>query len=887
MTDSRRWERLSKLFEEALDQPTAERAAWLENACPDDPELRTEVSRMLSAHLRTGLLDRSIAPLEDEDLQGRLSQALAGRYVIEETLGAGGMATVVLKVLQPGVAARIGAARFLVEVRIAARLSHPHILTLIDSGEVDGLLYYVMPYVAGESLRERLVRDGALTAAEAVGLLRDIADALAHAHAAGVIHRDLKPENILSVGSHAFLLDFGVAKLEADAAMERGTAPGMAVGTPGYMAPEQAAGQVVDHRADLYAWGLLAREILTGSREPVSALSSTGSDVPRSLVALVEACLSIDPQDRPATASSLVAALDGLVVPKRDRGKHPIVAVGIATLLAVVAWLVVRDPVPVERTLHGPIAVAALQDETGDSTLAGWGRLAGDWITQGLHEQGLLPVVPWSAMLLAMAQHDRVPGTDLGQTVRNETEAGLLVTGSYYRVGDSLRFQASIADLNSARLVASTVPVVVSIDSAGVAVRELRGRIMGALAVLLDERIPAQVAMTAQPPTWEAYRIFERGMHEFNRYAYLAAERSFREAWSRDSAFLPSLVYAAFAAVNMGATERGDSLLSAVMAHRSSLSAYHIAIVDYLTAYLHGDRGEALQAILRAARLAPSSRAGYNAAYVLIQLNRAQEADSILGSLNPDRGPMRDWPSYWSQRAYAAHLMGDHVRELGYAREMRTRFPDQRVSWVIEARSLAAMGREESLDSLLVQAETLAPDVFWSQGAMLIIAGHELAAHQRGDSLARFRQAVDWLEERLRHEPGNRQHQSWLSQAFLGLGRWSDAERVLDLLDREGPPRLFHLGQLATLAARRGDTALAVRRLAAAPGATDGEFLLYQARIAALLGEREEAIAKLSTALRRGVYDFHWMQHESRFDFAAIASDPRYRRLMGLPAVSP
>ncbi|PKL93723.1 MAG: hypothetical protein CVV20_02195, partial [Gemmatimonadetes bacterium HGW-Gemmatimonadetes-1] len=197
MTDSRRWERLSKLFEEALDQPTAERAAWLDSACTDDPELRSEVSRMLSAHLRTGLLDRSIAPLEDEDLQGRLSQALAGRYVIEETLGAGGMATVflgheakhdrkvVLKVLQPGVAARIGAARFLVEVRIAARLSHPHILTLIDSGEVDGLLYYVMPYVAGESLRERLVRDGALPAAEAVGLLRDIADALAHAHAAG------------------------------------------------------------------------------------------------------------------------------------------------------------------------------------------------------------------------------------------------------------------------------------------------------------------------------------------------------------------------------------------------------------------------------------------------------------------------------------------------------------------------------------------------------------------------------------------------------------------------------------------------------------------------------------------------------------------------------
>src|SRR5690606_9142033 len=152
--------------------------------------------------------------------------------------------------------AAIGPHRFADEVRIAARLSHPHILALIDSGEADGIRYYVMPYVGGITLRERLERDGALPLASAITLLRDVADALAHAHEAGVIHRDLKPENVLCVGDHAFLLDFGVAKRHGTSPGST-TDPGLAIGTPGYMAPEQAAGAEVDHRADIHVWGLL------------------------------------------------------------------------------------------------------------------------------------------------------------------------------------------------------------------------------------------------------------------------------------------------------------------------------------------------------------------------------------------------------------------------------------------------------------------------------------------------------------------------------------------------------------------------------------------------------------------------------------------------------
>ena len=889
-----RWARLSRLFDEALDQPETSREAWLAAACPDDPALRQELTRMLAAHLRSGPLDRSLAPLAEADVHGRLSHALADRYTIQESLGVGGTAAVflahetkhdrkvVLKVLQPGLAAAIGPARFLDEVRITARLSHPHILALLDSGEVEGLLYYVMPYVGGESLRERLARDGALPLTEAVGLLRDVADALAHAHAAGVVHRDLKPENVLSVGAHAYLLDFGVAKLEADVESRRVTHPGFAIGTPGYMAPEQAAGQPVDHRADLYAWGLLAREILTAGRTTTASLPEQRPDVPRSLVALVEACLAIDPAERPATASSLVAALDGLIAPVVERSWRRRLVPALALLGLALVVMVARPSTPPAGALVGPIAVTPLRNETGDSTLAGWGRLAGDWVTQGLHEAGLLAVVPWPTILLATEHHERSGAADLGATVRDETGARVLVSGSYYRTGDSLRFQASIVDARDGHLVAAIAPVIVVVDSAASAVRELRERVMGALAVALDERLPPEVALAARPPTWEAYRAFDRGQGEFNRYAYREAHASLREAWALDTTFLPALVYAAFAAVNNGDDERGDSLVVQLQLRRGGLSGYHATIVDYLQAYLSGDRSLALPKILRAAQLAPTSRAGYNAAYVLVQLNRPREADSILGSLDPDRGPLREWPSYWSQRAYAAHLLGDHARERSYAQAMRSRYPNQRVSWVIEARALAAMGNVRALDSLLAAAATLDPDVYWSQGVMLTVAGEELAAHQQGDSPARFREAVAWFEERLRHDSTNRAHQSWLSQAHLGLREWDAAEHWLLELDRNGPARLFHRGQLATLAARRGDHLLAARRLGAAPGRADGEYALYEARLAALRGDREEAIARLSTALRLGVYNFHWMQHAARQDFESVADDPRYRRLMGL-----
>ncbi|NJD20080.1 MAG: serine/threonine protein kinase, partial [Gemmatimonadetes bacterium] len=208
----------------------------------------------------------------------QLRAALSDRYAIEREIGAGGMATVYLaqdlkhhrqvavKVLRPELAATVGVERFLQEVDIAANLQHPHILALYDSGEAGGFLYYVMPYVEGPTLRHRLTRERELPVGEAVRILRDVVDAVAAAHAKGVVHRDLKPENIMLSGRHARATDFGVAKAVSEATGRHSlTTKGVALGTPAYMAPEQAAADPrTDHRADVYALGVVAYEMLTG-----------------------------------------------------------------------------------------------------------------------------------------------------------------------------------------------------------------------------------------------------------------------------------------------------------------------------------------------------------------------------------------------------------------------------------------------------------------------------------------------------------------------------------------------------------------------------------------------------------------------------------------------
>jgi tetratricopeptide (TPR) repeat protein len=266
---------------------------------------------------------------------------VADRYTIERELGRGGMATVflahdlrhdrpvALKLLRAELAASIGPERFQREIRLAARLQHPHILPVFDSGGSHGALWYTMPYVSGHSLSARVASGQPLPVAEAVRILRDVAGALAHAHARGVIHRDVKPANVLLSDGHALVMDFGIAKAIGDAADSELTQPGYALGTPAYMAPEQAGAEPsVDHRADIYALGVLGYALLTGEppfRGSVNELMAAHAtrkpepinrcrpEVPPALADLVMQCLEKDPADRCQSSDEIRSRLDQLM----------------------------------------------------------------------------------------------------------------------------------------------------------------------------------------------------------------------------------------------------------------------------------------------------------------------------------------------------------------------------------------------------------------------------------------------------------------------------------------------------------------------------------------------------------------------------------------------
>jgi len=268
-----------------------------------------------------------------------------GPYEITAPLGAGGMGdvyrarddrhdrVVAIKVFSNERSSTDGRERFFREIRVVAQLTHPHILPLIDSGESGGVFFFVMPYIEGETLRERILREGQLPIHEAIRILCHVSDALAYAHAGGVIHRDIKPENVLLSDRHALVSDFGIAKAvrdmtsgDATANLALTTAAGTILGTPAYMAPEQACGETADHRADIYSVGILAYEMLTG-RLPFQAttaqqmlaahltkapepISRWRAEIPPRLAIAVMKCLEKEPADRWQSATELLATIE-------------------------------------------------------------------------------------------------------------------------------------------------------------------------------------------------------------------------------------------------------------------------------------------------------------------------------------------------------------------------------------------------------------------------------------------------------------------------------------------------------------------------------------------------------------------------------------------------
>ena len=412
------------------------------------------------------------------DQLARLQAALTGRYTIEHELGRGGMATVylaqdlrhgrpiALKVLRPELAAALGPGRFLREIEIAARLTHPNILPLHDSGDAGGLLYYVMPYVDGESLRSRLAREGPLPLDQALEIAREVASALGYAHEHGVVHRDIKPENVLLESGHAVVADFGVARAVWELAGDRLTETGIAVGSPAYMSPEQAgAEERLDGRSDIYALGCVLYEMLVGEppftgptpravaakhlRQSVPSARITRPGVPAAVDRVIRTALAKVPADRFSDAAHFAAALAACagqpgrrLAPRRWTG----VVVAAALTVAVGRWAWARWsgspslPVPAARLDPTHVAVLYFEDLSEGRTLRHVaGGLTEDLIDQ-LGQVDALRVISSSGV--AAYRERSVPLDSIARTLG----VGTIVTGSVGRSADRLRVAVRLID---------------------------------------------------------------------------------------------------------------------------------------------------------------------------------------------------------------------------------------------------------------------------------------------------------------------------------------------------------------------------------------------------------------------------------------------------------
>jgi serine/threonine-protein kinase len=413
--------------------------------------------------------------------QAQLQQALGDAYLIERELGGGGMSRVfvaveaslkrrvAIKLLPPEQASSVSAARFKQEIELTAHLQHPHVLPILAAGARDDLLYYVMPYVEGESLRHRLTRECPLPLSDAVRVLQEIADALEYAHLRGVVHRDIKPENILLEGDHAVLTDFGVARAIATAqSTGRFTDTGLSVGTPGYMAPEQASGERhVDARADIYALAVVGYEMLAGVppfsgptaqailaahlRDLPPDLHTVRPEVPAGLAAAITRALAKDPAARFQSAAAFRDAVVASAGPLAAWPRTRIPAIlGIAAALVVALgsgtmwyWRTHRLP-PVDRNL---VAIAPF--EVLDDQLSLWHEGMVDVLARNLDGAGpLRTVAPTMVIRRWSGRSDRRSAVALGRA----TGAGLAVFGSIQASGpDSVHVSATLVNVSTGR----------------------------------------------------------------------------------------------------------------------------------------------------------------------------------------------------------------------------------------------------------------------------------------------------------------------------------------------------------------------------------------------------------------------------------------------------
>ena len=509
----------------------------------------------------------------------RLAQAVADRYVIERELGAGGMATVylardlkhdrtvALRVLRPELGAVLGAGRFLQEIRISARLDHPHILTLIDSGESDGFLWYVLPYVRGESLRQRLTREGQLSIDETVRIGTQVASALDYAHRHGVIHRDIKPENILLHEGEAVVADFGIALAVQHAGGERLTESGLSLGTPQYMSPEQATGgRPLDARSDVYSLAAVVYEMLAGEpphtgptvqsivakllTERPTRIRTVRDTVPEVIDTAVAKALAKVPADRFGGPAEFAAALAGRPnAPEPRHGRRRVlittgVVLGAALAVIAVVWQPWRAaPAAVVGPAEQPsVAVLPFDNLTGNPN--------DQYLSDGMTEEVIGQLARVQGLkVISRTSTEALKGTRLTlRQIADTLGVRHILEGSIRHAGARIRVSVDLIDATTdAHVWSSTydgdlTDVFEVQEEIARHVADSLIRVMGARRLVGGGERPVlgRVARTEHPGAYEAYLAGRSQLYRRTPDGFRRALTQFQRAISEDSTYAPA-----------------------------------------------------------------------------------------------------------------------------------------------------------------------------------------------------------------------------------------------------------------------------------------------------------------------------------------------------------
>ena len=765
----------------------------------------------------------------------RLQAALVARYALDRELGHGGMATVYLaqdlkhgrpvaiKVLRPELAAALGAERFLREIEIAARLTHPHILPLHDSGEANGFLYYVMPYLEGESLRDRLNREPQLPVEEAVRIAREVASALSYAHSHDVVHRDIKPENILLSGGEAVVADFGIARAIVAAGTEKLTDTGLAVGTPGYMSPEQATAEVhIDGRADTYALGCVLYEMLAGhppflgttaqevlarhTLDPVPPLRTIRRAVPPAVEHAVFKALAKSPADRFPSAAAFSEALTQTGAPPsltRQAARPAVfVAAGVAALVAGYVLLTRRpgssgDPA---RSIAVLPFVNIGADPNNEPFSDG---MSEELITALAKVEGLRVTARTSAFSFKGKEVDV-------REIGNKLNVGYVLEGSVRRAGPRLRVSAQLINATTGYHLWSDE---YDRDAGDVfAVQdEITRAIVGALRLKLSGTANAALVKPATGNA-EAHDLYLQGRYFFAKRdstSLRKAQDYFERAIADDPSY--ALAYAG---------------LSDAYSHR--------AVFGYVPP--HDIHAKAKQAVLRALALDST----------------LVEAHTSLGFIEL----FLEWD--WAAAG----------REFDRALALDARYPPAHLfrAWYFLAtdRMTDAVGEVQAAVRLdpfsLVNNARLASMLYY--------------ARRYNEALAQSRRLLemDSMFFQVRVE---------LARAYLQLGQCDEALAAMKHAPEQASGAAYFGGVWGWINARCGHPAQALAELNRFRAeAREGRYVSHYslAIIHAALGDSERAFAQLDSAYVEGTWAMFTLRVEPAFE--AMRADPRFARLL-------